>query len=72
MQTVKFKGQLMESLIFRHSFEWLQILVGEAVGGWRPCNAGLLLGLLFYGGLGAIHISLDCNFRFKIYLVGKV
>ena len=32
-------------------------LVGEAVGGWRPCGAGLLLGLRFYRGLGAIHIS---------------
>ena len=32
-------------------------LVGEAVGGWRPCGAGLLLGLRLYRGLGAIHIS---------------
>ena len=32
-------------------------LVGEAVDGWRPCGAGLLLGLRFYRGLGAIHIS---------------
>jgi hypothetical protein len=31
-------------------------LVGEAVGGWRPCGAGLLLGLRLYRGLGAIHI----------------
>ena len=31
-------------------------LVGEAVGGWRPCGAGLLLGLRFFRGLGAIHI----------------
>jgi hypothetical protein len=28
-----------------------------AVGGWRPCGAGLILGLQFYRGLGAIHIS---------------
>ena len=27
------------------------------LGGWRPCVAGLLLGLRLYRGLGAIHIS---------------
>ena len=26
------------------------------MGDWRPCCAGLLLGLLLYQGLGAIHI----------------
>ena len=32
-------------------------LVGEAMGGWRPCGAGLLLGLRFYRRPGAMHIS---------------
>ena len=26
---------------------------------WRPCGAGLLLGLQLYRGLGAIHVSLE-------------
>ena len=29
------------------------------MGGWRPCGAGLLLGLRLYRGLGAIHIYLS-------------
>ena len=37
-------------------------LVGEAVGGWRPCGAGLLLGLRFFRGLGAIHISRESTY----------
>ena len=29
------------------------------MGGWRPCGAGLLLGLRLYRGLGAIHFSAE-------------